>query len=229
MSRSGGSATQGTSMRKKKLPQMPVPPPGKSRWAISLPAWLRTRACRVPSSRADAGDLDGSSMMSCERGWRRLMSGGAISGDASQGGGCGSIRPASVLQSGREVAGPAVRYARGRTRGQGSSPRGTSRTPATGAPTARSAGGPTKPLRHRTSHFMLARLTLIGTSRRDPFWELFDSDRGRRCHASGEVSAPCRIRRSGGGQPAGCRFSSRTGTSVLSHADQSRDLLTDPG
>ena len=46
-------------MRKKKLPQMPVPPAWKCFCAISAPAALRSRAWSVPSKPgADAGDLD---------------------------------------------------------------------------------------------------------------------------------------------------------------------------
>ena len=66
-------------MRKKKLPQMPVPPALKWRWAISLPPALRRRAWSVPSNPVPTpATSTGSSTMSWARGWRTLMRGGVM-------------------------------------------------------------------------------------------------------------------------------------------------------
>src|SRR5215216_1620652 len=82
-------------MRKKKFPQMPVPPAWKWRWAISSPAWLRSRAWSVPSKPVPTpATSTGSSTMSSARGWRTLMLGMPMRPILPSGGAAPQVRDA---------------------------------------------------------------------------------------------------------------------------------------
>ena len=77
----GRLGTPGTSMRKKKLPQIPVPPAWKCFCAISSPAALRSRAWSVPSKPVPTpATSTGSSTMSWGFGCRTQICGMAMDG-----------------------------------------------------------------------------------------------------------------------------------------------------